>query len=293
MEVRTLDVPGASLHYEVRGSGSRPVALLICGGIYDAAAYAGLAAQLAERYTVVTYDRRGNSRSPLTGPPVPQRIEEHADDASRLLAEVSPDAPAFVFGNSSGAQIGLALAERHPEQVRVLVAHEPPLLSMLPDAAHWESVIADVERAYADGGAGAAMGVFGAAMGMGGGEDSDDSGGDSGGGSGGDSGGGAEPPSPEMQEMFARLEKNTDFFIGYEVPPFGHWTPDVDALRGSSVPIVLVAGEESEGEPPHRSAYALAERLGTPVETYPGGHGGFGLSADEFATRLDAAFSGS
>ncbi|TYB40966.1 alpha/beta hydrolase [Actinomadura chibensis] len=279
MEVRTLDVPGASLHYEVRGAG--PVALLICGGIYDAAAYAGLAERLADRYTVVTYDRRGNSRSPLTGPPVPQRIEEHADDASRLLAEVSPDAPAFVFGNSSGAQIGLALAERHPEQVRVLVAHEPPLLSLLPDAAHWESVLADVERAYADGGAGAAMGVFGAAMGMGGGdEDSGDS-------------GGGEPPSPEMQEMFARLEKNTDFFIGYEVPPFGRWTPDVGALRGSSVPIVLVAGEESAGEPPHRSAHALAERLGTPVETYPGGHGGFGLSADEFATRLDAAFSAS
>jgi pimeloyl-ACP methyl ester carboxylesterase len=291
MEARTLDVPGASLHYEIRGSG--PVALLICGGIYDAAAYAGLADRLADRYTVVTYDRRGNSRSPLTGPPVPQRIEEHADDASQLLAEVSPDAPAFVFGNSSGAQIGLALAERHPEQVRVLVAHEPPLLSLLPDAAHWESVIADVERAYADGGAGAAMGVFGAAMGMGGGEDSgneDSEGEDS---SDDDSGGVPEAPSPEMQEMFARLEKNTDFFIGYEVPPFGRWTPDVDTLRRSSVPIVLVAGEESEGEPPHRSAYVLAERLGTPVETYPGGHGGFGLSADDFATRLDAAFSGS
>ena len=130
MEAHTLDAPGATLHFEVRGSG--PVLLLICGGIYDAAAYAGLAGRLADRYTVVSYDRRGNSRSPLDGPPEPQRVEVHADDASLLLAEVSPDAPAFVFGNSSGAQIGLALAERHPEQVRALVAHEPPLLALLP-----------------------------------------------------------------------------------------------------------------------------------------------------------------
>src|SRR5262244_297883 len=73
----TLKVPGASLYHEVRGSG--PVLLLICGGVYDAAGYAALAERLAGRYTVVTYDRRGNSRSPLDGPPSPQRIEVHGD----------------------------------------------------------------------------------------------------------------------------------------------------------------------------------------------------------------------
>lgn len=275
--VRTLDVPGATLHYEVRGSG--PVLLLICGGIYDAAGYAGLAGLLADRYTVVTYDRRGNSRSPLDGPPEPQRVDVHADDASRLLAEVSPGEPAFVFGNSSGGQIAVALVERHPEQVRTLVAHEPSLLGLLPDAAHWESVLADVERAYRDGGVGPAMATFGAAMGMEG---------------GGDEGGGEEaqePPSPEMAEMFARFQKNTDFFVGYEVPSFGRWVPDVDALRGSSTRIVLVAGEKSEGEPPYRAAHALAERLGTRAETYPGDHGGFGREAEAFASRLHAVFS--
>ncbi|MES9539225.1 MULTISPECIES: alpha/beta hydrolase [unclassified Actinomadura] len=270
-----LDVPGATLYYEVRGSG--PVLLLICGGIYDAAGYAGLAAALADRYTVVAYDRRGNSRSPLDGPPEPQRIEVHADDASRLLAEIA-DGPAYVFGNSSGAVIGLELAARHPEQVRALVAHEPPLLAMLPDAEHWDAVLTDVERAYREGGVGPAMGTFGAAMGMGGGEEPE--------------GGAAEqePPSPEMQEMFARFEKNTDFFVGYEVPTFGRYTPDVEALRGSSVRIVPVAGEESAGEPANRAALALAERLGTSAETYPGDHGGFGPHAAAFAARLEKAF---
>src|SRR5712692_9919310 len=65
MKTDSLKVPGANLYYEVRGSG--PVLLLVCGGIYDAAGYAGLAGPLADRYTVVTYDRRGNSRSPWTG----------------------------------------------------------------------------------------------------------------------------------------------------------------------------------------------------------------------------------
>ncbi|MEV3925976.1 alpha/beta hydrolase [Actinomadura coerulea] len=289
-----LDVPGASLYYEVRGSG--PVLLLICGGIYDAAGYAGLADLLADRYTVVTYDRRGNSRSPIDGPPERQRVETHADDASRLLAEVA-DGPAHVFGNSSGAQIGLELAARHPGQVRALVAHEPPLLTLLPDAEHWEAVMADVERAYRDGGAGPAMGTFGAALGMGGGEDAGSA--EQGSAEQGPAEQGPaeqgpaeeqEPPSPEMLEMFARFERNTEFFVGYEVPGFGRYTPDVDALRGSSVRIVPAAGEESAGEPPHRAALVLAERLGTSAEIYPGDHGGFGPHAAAFAARLAEAF---
>jgi pimeloyl-ACP methyl ester carboxylesterase len=122
----TLKVPGATLYYEVRGAG--PVLLLICGGIYDAAGYAGLAGRLADHYTVVTYDRRGNSRSPLDGPPERQSIEVHGDDAHRILTAVgvTGNESADVFGNSSGAEIGLELAARHPEQVRTLVAHEPP-----------------------------------------------------------------------------------------------------------------------------------------------------------------------
>ncbi|WP_433244976.1 alpha/beta fold hydrolase [Actinomadura nitritigenes] len=309
---RTLDVPGASLHYEVRGSG--PVLLLICGGIYDAAGYAGLAGLLADRYTVVTYDRRGNSRSPLTGPPERQEIAVHADDASRLLGAVA-GGPALVFGNSSGAQIALELAARHPEQIRAVVAHEPPLLGLLPDADHWESVIADVERAYRDGGVGPAMGVFGAAMGMSGGDEPGSEGEPGGEGepdNAGELGNAGEPgnageaeslgeaagssevaeaPSPEMLEMFARFEKNTDFFAGYEVPGFGRHSLDVGRLRESPVRITVAVGAESAGEPPHRAGLALAERLGKPAETYPGDHGGFGAEAPAFAARLAETFS--
>ncbi len=122
-KIDTLRVPGASLYYEVRGSG--PVLLLIGAGAADAASFNGIAAHLADQYTVVSYDRRGYSRSPLDDPEEEQRIETHSDDAHRLLAQLCTE-PAYVFGSSGGALIGLDLAIRHPEQVRTLVSHEPP-----------------------------------------------------------------------------------------------------------------------------------------------------------------------
>src|SRR5512138_2315480 len=191
MQTKTLKVPGATLHYEVRGSG--PVLLLICGGIYDAQGFAGLAEELADRYTVVTYDRRGNSRSPLDGPPAPLRVDEQADDAHRLLQAVSSE-PASVFGNSSGADIALELAVRHPEQVRVVVAHEPPIFELLPDRDKFHAVSADVEAAYRSGGVGPAMEVFGAGLEMSGGEPP------------------AGEPTPEMLAMFGRSQQNMEVF---------------------------------------------------------------------------------
>ncbi|MGP3963458.1 alpha/beta fold hydrolase [Nonomuraea sp. 3N208] len=117
MQTRTLTVPGAELHYEVRGSG--PVLLTILGGGSDAAMAGPLAETLAGRYTVITYDRRGLSRSSLTEPPREQRVEEHADDALRLLG---PE-PGYVFGTHSGALIALDLQARHPDRILGLVAH--------------------------------------------------------------------------------------------------------------------------------------------------------------------------
>ena len=288
----TLKVPGATLYYEVRGSG--PVLLLICGGVYDAAGYAGLAGQLADRYTVVTYDRRGNSRSPLDGPPEQQSIAVHGDDAHRVLSAVgvTGDELAYVFGNSSGAQMALELAARHPEQVRRVVAHEPPCLDLLPDADHFRALIKDAEAAFAEQGAGAALGIFGAGMHMRSGEGEPDGGDESAGG--GESeripGGADAPqgePDPETAAMMARMGKNMEFFIGYEVPPFGRWTPDIATLRESSAPVVLATGEDSAGEPPNRAAVVIAGLLGSEAAVFPGDHGGFGQQADAFAAKLD------
>jgi pimeloyl-ACP methyl ester carboxylesterase len=290
----TLKVPGATLYYEVRGSG--PILLLICGGVYDAAGYAGLAQQLADRYTVVTYDRRGNSRSPLDGPPEPQSIEVHGGDAYRILdaVGVTGDEPAYVFGNSSGAEIGLELAARHPELVRTLVAHEPPVFELLPDRDHWRALLQRVEETFAREGAGPAGQLFSAGLQMRGGEPVQGEAADGQqerlpGGAGAPQG----EPGLEMVAMLARFEKNMVFFIGYEVPPFGRYVPDIAALKTSPVRIVPAAGSLSAGEPPHRAALALAEQLGTEPVIFPGDHGGFGAESEAFAARLREVLSGS
>jgi pimeloyl-ACP methyl ester carboxylesterase len=128
MKTHTLKVPGATLYYETRGSG--PVLLMIMGGFGDAGGFEEVASFLANNYTVVTYDPRGNSRSPLDGPAEDQQIAVHSEDARRLLETVSSK-PVAVFGTSSGAIVGLDLIARHPTLVSRLVVHEPPLLELL------------------------------------------------------------------------------------------------------------------------------------------------------------------
>ena len=156
MKGQTLKVPGATLYYETRGSG--PVLLLIAGGGTDAGVFEAVASVLAHDYTVVTYDPRGNSRSPLDGPPTEQQIEVHSDDARRLLSTVA-DGPAAVFGSSSGAIVVLDLIARHPIVVSRVVAHEPPLLELLPEAAKWRAFHDDVYETYQREGTEAAMQV--------------------------------------------------------------------------------------------------------------------------------------
>ncbi|MFI5907037.1 alpha/beta fold hydrolase [Dactylosporangium sp. NPDC051541] len=265
MKTEQLKVPGATLYYEVRGGG--PVLLLIGGGIYDAEGFAALADDLAADYTVVTYDRRGNSRSALDGAPAEIILEEQADDAYRLLGAVgvSEDEPADVFGNSSGAVIALELAARYPGMVRTVVAHEPPLFELLPDFDHFRTVFTQVADVYREQGAGAAMGVFGAAMDMHGDDDTP-----------------SAPPSPEFG---ARMQVNMEYFVAWEVPPVASFVPDLEGLRSGTARVVPAVGASSAGEPPHRAGRELAARLETAVAEFPHGHGGFG-DAGPFAARL-------
>lgn len=86
--------------------------------------------------------------------------------------------------------------------------------------------------------------------------------------------------------MMARFEKNMEFFIGCEVPPFNKYVPDIAALLASPVRVVAAVGEASEGEPPYRAAVAVAERLRTQPVVFPGDHGGFGAQPEAFAARL-------
>ncbi len=130
-----LDVPGARLHYEVHGSG--PPLLMVPGASGEAGSFSKVTAHLAEHYAVVTYDRRGFSRSQLDGPQDhDRRLETDADDVRRLLEHLG-EKPATVFGNSSGGIVALEVLVHHPSAVRTLVSFEPPAVRLLPDGQQW------------------------------------------------------------------------------------------------------------------------------------------------------------
>ncbi|YCK33340.1 alpha/beta fold hydrolase [Actinomadura sp. ATCC 39365] len=149
--MNALPVPGATLHFQVEGSG--PVLLLSQSGEGDADRTADLVPLLADAFTVVTYDRRGLSRSTLDPAAPPVTMADHADDVARLLAEVA-DGPALMAGFSMGAAIGLRVAARHPGVLGTLIAHEPVLPNLLPAAGRAEHVaeLAAIQRAHAEGG---------------------------------------------------------------------------------------------------------------------------------------------
>lgn len=131
MKTATLPVPGADLYYELRGDG--PLLLISQSGEGDARRSSDLVDNLVDRFTVLTYDRRGLSRSTRTDPALPVSPETNADDLHHLLAAVT-DEPALMLGCSLGALYGLHLAAAHPGQISTLVAHDPATPGLLPSA---------------------------------------------------------------------------------------------------------------------------------------------------------------
>ena len=264
-----LPVEGAALYYEVRGSG--PTLLMIPGGPADADMMAGLAAAMAERYTVVTYDPRNNSRSRLLGEATDWNPAQEADDAAALIDAVG--APAFVFGNSGGAQAGLALVARHPDKVRMLVAHEPPAVNLLTTAAEKRAESENVLKTYRAQGPGAAMQAFMAMAGIEGGPPP------------------SAAPSPEASERVNRMGGNLVRFFEHGLLAISGYVPDIEALRAGTPRIIVGVGETTAGQIAHETALALARRLGVEPLAFPGDHGGFAAQPAAFGQVLERAFA--
>ncbi|MFK0255211.1 alpha/beta fold hydrolase [Streptomyces sp. NPDC090445] len=276
----TLAVPGATLYYETRGSG--PLLLLIPGGAGDAGMYGTLAAALADRYTVVSYDQRCMSRSRLDGPLADQEVRVWSDDARRLLDHLAPHDEAFVMGCSSGAITALDLLARHPDRVRRTVAHELPLLELLADPAPHRALFAEVRETARTQGPGPAMARFGEGLAEGRPGDHDH-----GRDRGRDGHHGGELP-PDLKEMAERMYANTPAFLEHVLCPFSSSAPDVSALRRATGKLVLAVGRDSRGlEPLYGPAVRLAELLGVgaPAE-FPGGHLAAVEQPHDFAEHL-------
>ncbi len=258
---RTLDAPGAKLTYDVRGSGpgDAPVLFLI-GSPMAASGFGTLAGHFSDR-TVVTYDPRGSERSEMTDPAGSITPDAHADDLHRLIQELGAG-PVDLFASSGGAVNALALVAKHPEDVRTLVAHEPPLASILPDREAAMAACRAINETYQRSGWGAGMAHFIAIVSHKGPMTDEFA---------------SQPgPDPAMFGMPAEDDgTRTDPMLGQTIITTTSYAPDFDALRSASTRIVVAAGTGSEGEMANRGAHAVAERIGTEPVIFPSDHGGF------------------
>ena len=258
---RTLDVPGAVLTYDIRPnpSSTRP-ALLIIGSPMGASGFVTLAGHFADR-VVVTYDPRGAERSRRTDDATQTTPDEHADDLHRLIATVDAG-PVDLFASSGGAVNALALVAKHPDQVRTLVAHEPPAAQVLPDHETIIAACTDIRRTYLASGFGPAMAKFIALVSFQGPLPADylD----------------RPAPDPAMFGLPAADDgSRNDPLVGQNIITCNAYEHDFDALRAASTRIVIGIGEETGEALVARASRVVADRLGVAPVTFPGGHDGF------------------
>lgn len=254
-QVRVGDV---ELYAEVRGDG--PPLVLVPGGGGDGGQFAALATLLAAGRTVVTYDRRGNSRSGRgTGSPSTS-VEQQADDVVGLLGELGLG-PATLVGTSQGASIALAAALQAPHRCARVVLHDPAVMTVLADP---------------DGALAAVQPVIGAGMAAGG------------------PAGGAEAffrftDEPGFEavpaETRARMLGNAQVLFESEFGVFSGWRPDAARLAGLGVPLVLIVGERTAPFFAEAAAW-LAAASGADVHAAPGGHLGYAEHPARFADLL-------
>lgn len=275
---QTLDVPGAKLYYEVRGSG--PVLLMMPGGPADATTFRHIENDLAKKYTVVTYDPRTYSHSQCTEPVDDARmVDIFADDASRILKQVAGDSKSCVFASSGGAVIALDLIVKHPEQVETAIIHEPPSPSLQPDVEKIRDAMVHVCGTCERDGLFPAMQEFMVLVGLQGGPPQ---------------AGPEHEPTAEEKEQQALMMGNMQYFFGRYIGNIARFEPDIEALKSSPVGIVPAIGAESnDGQLACVGGKYLAKYLDSPVAVFPGDHGGFAGRPVEFAAKLLEVLDGS
>jgi pimeloyl-ACP methyl ester carboxylesterase len=276
-----LETAEADIVYDVRGplptADGRPPLFMIAQPM-DASGFATLASYFPDR-TVVTYDPRGLGRSVrkdgrVENTPTLQAVDVHA------VIEALGVGPVEMFASSGGAVTALALVTAHPEDLTTLVAHEPPIIPVLPDAEAAERARAGFRDIYEAKGTGAGMAAF-VAMTSWRGEFTDEY---------------FSQPSPDPAQFGMSAEddgRRDDPLLSDRSWPITGYRPDVDALAAAPTRIVIAVGEESLGTFTGRAAVAIAELLGQQPTVFPSHHGGFmggeyGYAGqpEEFARKL-------
>ena len=284
----TLETDGASIAYDVHGplptADGRPPLLMI-GQPMDASGFGALRSHFPDR-TVVTYDPRGLGRSTRTDGRADHSPTVQAEDVHAVI-EALGAGPVEMFASSGGAVTALALVAAHPGDVVTLVAHEPPLIPVLPDAAAAERARAGTRDAYEAKGRGTGMAAF-IAMSSWRGEFTDDY---------------FAQPAPDPAAFGMPTEDDgsrDDPLLSDRSWAVSGYRPDVEALAAAPTRVVIAVGEESEGVFTGRTAVATAELLGQQATVFPSHHGGFlggefGYAGqpEAFARKLREVLAGS
>jgi pimeloyl-ACP methyl ester carboxylesterase len=252
---------GDDIYYEVRGH-DQPL-LMISGGGGDAGFFSLVADLLSDEYKVITYDRRGNSRS-SRNEPQNFEISQQSRDAVAVL-RAAGERSAFVFGNSGGAVIALDMAKTQPQAIRAAVVHEPPVLRVLPDSAKWRRFIAGLYQMSFRFGANIAMIRFALALGI------------------------PWRAFRSVPEDFAtRNGKNHEFFLKHEMLPFSNYKPDVATIKRNGVKLFMAAGNMTLDKQKFygRTAPILADMLDCLMVVFPGHHLSYFDMAGEWSATL-------
>jgi pimeloyl-ACP methyl ester carboxylesterase len=257
MTRHAVGTEGATLVYEKVGAG--PLLIMIAGAGGLGSAYRRAADQLAEEYTVLTYDRRcrgastGNRDQDLD-------LGQQARDAAAIIRDTGA-MQAYVFGSSGGGCIAVKLTEERPQLVAGLIVHEPAIVSVLPDAERWRAHAAEVHDLYLRKGVLRAMARF------------------------------AKPVKGVNPIKMIRARRGGErpdfaFFMAHEHVPISAYRPDIEALRQAAVPTVTLSGRASRDGYNARTAPALADLLGARFGTISGNHFPYLLDPDRFVAEL-------
>jgi pimeloyl-ACP methyl ester carboxylesterase len=258
-----LETAEADIAYDVHGplptADGRPPLFMI-GQPMGASGFGALASYFPDR-TVVTYDPRGLGRSTRKDGRVDHSPTVQAGDVHAVI-EALGAGPVEMFASSGGAVTALALVAAYPSDVTTLVAHEPPLIPVLPDAEAAERARADVRDTYEAKGSNAGMAAF-IAMTSWRGEFTDDY-------------FTQPPPDPALFGMPADDNGSRDDpLLSDRSWAVSSYHLDAGALAAAPTRVVIAVGEESLGTFTGRTSLAAAELLGQQATVFPSHHGGF------------------
>ena len=252
---------GARIYCEYRGRG--PLLLLITGAMEDAGFYSSAADILADKFTVVSYDRRCNSRS-SGDRSADMMVAQQARDAAAIIKAMGAD-QAVVLGRSGGAIIGLELATTKPELIDFLIVHEAPVIGLMPDsdAQRWRTFIDEVYMKNQRKGWQAAQIEFMASLIN-------------------------VPDTPYPPDLNERISGNVDFFFKHEIRAFYAYIPNIESIRKNRVKMVTAIGKDSENAHYVQATRVLAAKLGCENVDFPGHHDVSFWMPEEFASAIQS-----